>query len=290
MGQYEENLHKYSGYLGSSEDYAAAKVVLLGVPMDYTVSFKPGARFGPHAVRSASYGLEEYSIALDRSLSECQYSDSGNVWIPPGNVERSLALTEAAVAKVVADGKMPLTLGGEHLVSLPAIRAVAAHYPDLVVLHFDAHADLREEFFGETNSHAAVFRRAYETVKPKSIYHFGIRSGDREEIAFGREHSNLFLYEVTGPLRQVLPDLAGRPVYVSLDIDVVDPAFAPGTGTPEPGGCTSREIIEAVHLIGQSAATIVGFDLVEIAPDLDHAGITAMLGAKLVREALLAFA
>jgi len=290
MSKYEENLYKYTGYLGSSDDYAAAKAVLLGVPMDATVSFKPGARFGPLAVRNASYGLEEYSLELDRALDECRYFDSGNVWIPPGNVERSLALTAAAVAKVVADGKIPLTLGGEHLVSLPAIQAVAARYPDLVVLHFDAHADLRQEFFGETHSHAAVFRRAYETVKPKNIYHFGIRSGDREEIAFGREHSNLFLYEILAPLQQVLPSLAGRPVYVSLDIDVVDPAFAPGTGTPEPGGCTSREILEAIHRIGRSGVQIVGFDLVEIAPDLDHSGITAMLGAKLVREVLLAFA
>ncbi|MGI5838876.1 MAG: agmatinase [bacterium] len=290
MNKYEENLHKYAGYLGSTDDYAAAGVVLLGVPMDYTVSFKPGARFGPLAVRNASYGLEEYSIEMDRSLSECRYADAGNVWIAPGNAEKSLALTEAAVAEIVRDGKIPFLLGGEHLVSLPAIQAVAARYPEVAVLHFDAHADLREEFCGEKNSHAAVFRRAYETVRPKHIFHFGIRSGDRAEIAFGREHSNLFLYDVIEPLRRVLPALAGRPVYVSLDIDVVDPAYAPGTGTPEPGGCTAREIIAAVQMIGRSGLSVVGFDLVEIAPDLDHAGITAMLGAKLVREALLSFA
>ncbi len=289
MADYEQNLFQYSGYLGSSNDYQSAAAVILGVPMDYTVSFKPGARFGPLGIRSASYGLEEYSVDLDRSLSDCRYHDGGNIWLPVGNVPRSLELIGRAADRVVADGKIPFCLGGEHLISAPLIRAVHRRYPDLSVLHFDAHADLRAAFFGEANSHAAVFHQVSQFIGKKKMYHFGIRSGSREEIAFGREQSNLFLHEVLEPLMRVLPALRDQPVYVSVDIDVADPAFAPGTGTPEPGGCTAREILTAIHRIGQSGARVVGFDLVEVAPDLDHNGITAILGAKLVREALLSF-
>ena len=258
--------------------------------MDWTVSYKPGCRFGPQAIRHASYGLEEFSPWQERELSDCQYADGGNIWLPVGNVEESLEAIYQRVAMITKQRNIPFLLGGEHLISLPAVRAVAEQYPELVVLHLDAHADLRDRLFGQQLSHGTVLRRICEHLGPDRVYQFGIRSGDREEFAYGRAHTNFFPFTVSEPLQQVLPALQGRPVYLTLDIDVVDPAFAPGTGTPEPGGCTSVEILKAMALLPEHGVHLVGLDLVEVAPACDPAGITAMLAAKLIREAILAFA
>lgn len=275
------------GFLANTEDFDAAKAVILGLPMDYTVSFRPGSRLGPERVREVSYGVEEYSFYQGESLFDRMYFDAGDVALPIGNVPGSLEAIREAVEAVLEAGKIPLSLGGEHLVTWPVIQAMAAKYPDLAVVQFDAHADLREDYLGEPNSHATVMRRIAELIGPKNVYQFGIRSGTVEEWAYARENTNLFFDQINPALQQVLPELKHRPVYVTVDIDVVDPAFAPGTGTPEPGGCTSREIIKAIQLLSQ--CHVVGFDIVEISPALDLSQITALLGAKLMREAILGF-
>lgn len=275
-------------YMGSQPNYQQAKLVLVGAPMDFTTSYRPGTRMGPQQIRSVSYGLEEYSIYLDRELNQCQYIDAGDVVIPFGNVTTGLNNIGQTINQILIDGKFPLLLGGEHLVSLPAILQVAERYQNLAVLHFDAHADLREDYLGETNSHATVMRRVADAIGGKNIYQFGIRSGTREEFQYAHQHTNMFVNELLEPLAKVVPKLQGRPVYISLDIDVVDPAYAPGTGTPEPGGCTANEIIEAIHMLG--TLNVVGMDLVEVNPMLDHSERTAMLAAKLVREIILQFA
>lgn len=276
-----------NGFNGAGEDYAAAQAVILGLPMDYTVSFRPGTRLGPERIREVSYGLELYSWHLDQTLADRRYFDAGDVNLPYGNVRVSLQAIKDAVSTIVQDGKMPICLGGEHLVSWGVFQAVYAKYPDLVVVHFDAHADLRVEFFGEADSHATVIGNIARTLGKKRVYQFGIRSGEREELLFAQEYTNLYSERVFPGLELALPELKGKPVYVTLDIDVVDPAFAPGTGTPEPCGCTSAEIMRAIHLLGE--CNVVAFDLVEVAPALDASEITQLLAAKLVREALLSF-
>lgn len=276
-----------NGFNGSHSDYTTAEAVIIGLPMDYTVSFRPGARLGPERIREVSYGLELYSWHLDRTLADHRYYDAGDLNLPFGNVRASLAAIRTAVSTVINDGKLPICLGGEHLVSWGVFQAVYAKYPDLVVVHLDAHADLRSAFFGEADSHATVIGNIARTLGPKRVYQLGIRSGEREELLFAQEYTHLYSEGIFPGLEEVLPQLAGKPVYVTLDIDVVDPAFAPGTGTPEPGGCTSAEIMRAVHMLGD--ANVVAFDLVEVAPQLDSSDITPILGAKIVREAMLSF-
>ncbi len=280
-------IEKQGMFIGAKASYDEAQAVLIGLPMDYTVSYRPGARSGPLAIRNVSVALEEYSLTLDRSLEDYYYCDLGNLGLPCGNVGASLEMIGLAANILLEDSKFPIFLGGEHLVSLPVIKALAGKYPDLHIVHLDAHADLRKDYYGEDHSHSTVMRKAAEILGPGRIFQFGIRSGIKEEFEFARFHTRLYPQEVLKPLQMVLPELQGKPVYVSLDIDVVDPAFAPGTGTQEPGGCTSQEIIQAIHCLGQ--LNIVGFDLVEVCPQLDFSERTALLAAKLVREGILSF-
>lgn len=268
-------------------DYERATVVIFGAPMDYTVSFKAGSRFGPEGIRSASYGLEQYSPYLDRHLSSVPFADAGDLVLPFGNVGKSLELINAKTREIVAAGKIPLVLGGEHLVSLPVIRALAEKHPGLRVLHFDAHADLRDTFAGEKLSHATVMRRVVELLGPGRVYHYGIRSGEKEEFLYAAEYSHMHRYEVLKALAGDLEELSGHPVYVTLDIDVMDPVYCPGTGTPEPFGISAKEMLAAIHAM--AGLKIVGMDLVEVAPPLDRAGVTAILAAKLLIEALVSF-
>lgn len=264
-----------------------AKVVLFGAPMDYTVSFKAGSRFGPHGIRQASHGLEDYSPALDDRLSRVKFADVGDLVLPFGNVKGSLDVIYEATKEIVEAGQIPFMLGGEHLVSYPAVRAVAEKHKDLVLLHFDAHTDLRDEFFGEALSHATVIKKITEFLPSKNIYQFGIRSGEQHEFEYAATHTHLVQDHVLEPLTQILPEIDGRPIYITLDIDVMDPAFAPGTGTQESGGISSLEMLKALRLLkGQN---IVGFDLVEVSPPNDTSGITSVLGAKLVREAIISY-
>lgn len=281
-------LEKLSGFMGCTNDYDRASLVIFGAPMDFTVSFRPGTRFGPAHIRQVSVGLEEYSPHLQRDLTDYAYYDAGDIGLPPGRVEESLSRIGTAVKRVLADGKFPLMLGGEHLVTLPAVECAARFYPELVVVHFDAHADLRDEYFNDRLSHATVMRRVAEVVGGQNLFQFGIRSGTREEFTYARDNTHLFPGELIGPLSGVREQLKGRPVYLTLDIDVVDPAYAPGTGTPEPGGCTPQEVFRALYRL--SGLNVVGMDLVEVSPVYDPTERTSLLAAKLVREAILCFA
>ncbi|WP_128895522.1 agmatinase [Longirhabdus pacifica] len=281
----------YSGnvFIASSEQYESASAVIYGMPMDYTVSFRPGSRFGPGRIREASVGLEEYSPYLDRCLDEIQYFDAGDLMLPFGNAAKSLETIEQYVHKLLADNKMPIGLGGEHLVSWPVMREVYRKYQDLAVIHIDAHADLREEYEGEVLSHSTPIRKMAELIGGNNVYQFGIRSGTREEFTYAKEHLHFYPFDVLEPLKQVLPTLAGRPVYVTVDIDVLDPSAAPGTGTAEAGGITSRELIESICAIASSNVQVVGADLVEVAPIYDPSEQTPIVASKVIREMLLGF-
>lgn len=277
----------FKGFLGSSDDYQASGTVILGAPMDQTVSFRPGARLGPRQVRSVSEVLEEYSPRLDRDLADLRYVDLGDVALVPGMVEESLDRIAQSVRRVIQDGKLLVMLGGEHLVTLPAVRCAAEIYPELSVIHFDAHADMREGYMGMQLSHATVMRRVSEITGGDRVFQFGIRSGTREELAFARSAVNFYPGVDVDGVAGAAQKLKGKPVYITLDIDVLDPAYAPGTGTPEPGGCTPDQLFSALEAL--SGLDVVGFDLVEVCPPFDQSERTAILAAKLVREAILLF-
>ncbi|WP_067930235.1 agmatinase [Alicyclobacillus kakegawensis] len=279
----------YSGnvFIAASDDFAAAQAVIYGMPMDWTVSFRSGTRLGPARIREVSIGLEEYSPYLDRDLSDIRYFDAGDIPLPFGNPQASVEKIYQYVRTLYTAGKFPLGLGGEHLASWGALRAAWEAYPDLRVVHLDAHTDLRESYEGEAYSHATVIRKVCDAIGPEKVYQFGIRSGTREEFRWAREHTHFFPFDVLTPLRQVLPELMGHPVYVTWDIDVFDPAHAPGTGTAEHGGITPREGFAVMCELAK--LNVVGFDLVETSPLIDPSEQTQILAAKLVREALLAF-
>lgn len=280
-------VNRVTKFLGAIDNYEESDTVLVGIPMDYTVSFRPGTRMGPQQIRTVSYGLGMYSVYLDKDLNDKRYYDLGDMILPFGNVSKSLEIIETVTRQLLMDRKFPIMIGGEHLVTYPIVKAFVDRYPGLVVVHFDAHADLRTEFFGEENSHATVMRRVAEVIGPRNLYQFGIRSGIKEEFLYARENTNTYIDKVMEPLQKVIPQLGDRPVYVTLDIDVVDPAYAPGTGTPEAGGCSSREIIQAIHEL--ALTNVVGFDLVEVSPMTDQSERTALLAAKIIREAILSF-
>lgn len=280
----------YSGnvFIKSHPSYEESKAVIYGMPMDWTVSFRPGSRFGPAKIREVSIGLEEYSPYLDKELEEVKYYDAGDIPLPFGNAQRSLDMIEEFVDELLRDGKFPLGIGGEHLVTRAIIQSMYKKYPDLVVLHMDAHTDLREEYEGEPLSHSTPIRTACQLIGPKNVYSFGIRSGMKEEFEYAKQSGmQLHKFEVLEPLKKVLPSLKNRPVYITIDIDVLDPAHAPGTGTVEAGGITSKELLDSLTLISQSDIHVVGADLVEVAPCYDHSEQTQCTAAKLIREMLL---
>lgn len=273
-------------FMGSCESYGDANVVMVGVPMDFTCSFRPGTRFGPQKIREVSIGIEEYSIYMDKSLEDYAYFDSGDLDLPFGNVEKSLELIGQSAKEILEDGKLPLFIGGEHLISVPVIKEVYNKYgDDLIVIHFDAHADLREEYLGCANSHASAIRRLVDFMPGKNIYQFGIRSGTKEEFEYAKVNTNMYTIEVLEPLKKVVDKFKGKPVYFTLDIDVVDPAYANGTGTPEPGGISSKELIQALEVLKD--LNIVGFDIVEVSPHYDQSDRTAVLAAKVIRDMIM---
>lgn len=261
--------------------------MLFGAPFDGTTSFVPGTRFGPARIREVSAGIETYSPDLDRSLEEAKLADLGDLELPFGNTSAALEIIEAACRSILAAGAKPFMLGGEHLVTLPAVRACHSFYRELAVIQFDAHADLRDEYMGEHDSHATVMRRVAEVTGAENLYQIGIRSGTREEFAFGRAFSAVFTDDLRSGAEAAKRELAGRPVYITVDIDVVDPGFAPGTGTPEPGGCRPQELFEALRRL--RGLNVVGFDVVEVNPLVDSGFVTSLLAAKLVREAAIMF-
>ncbi len=279
-------MNEYGRFLGSKETSEDAQIVIMGAPMDWTASFRPGSRFGPERIRSVSESLEEYSLHLRRDLQDVPFYDAGDLILPFGDVRESLKIINDAAVRLYKGGKTPCFLGGEHLVTLPLVEAASSVYPDLFVFHFDAHMDLRSGYLGQRYSHASVMRYVSEAIGEKRLFQFGIRSGIEEEVEYGKDKIQSYSVDFFSDLKRLIDYASSSPIYISLDIDVVDPAFAPGTGTPEPGGISSREIIEVIHAFHEISTNIVGFDLVEVAPPYDHSDITSILAAKVLREAI----
>ena len=257
---------------------------IIGAPFDGTVSFRPGARFGPAAIRDASDGIETYSPVLDADLESISYADAGDLELPMGSVDTSLAIIREAVEETLNDDSIPFVLGGEHLVSLPAIQAVYEKYPDLVVIQLDAHADQREDYLGVKLSHACVMQRVAEFLGLEHMRQIGIRSGTKDEYNLMKNYGTLTTFR-EDDLLKLRAWIGNRPLYLTVDLDVFDPASFPGTGTPEPGGIdwwTFQRFISALK-----GCDIVGLDAVELAPQLDSSGCSSVLAAKCVREMLL---
>lgn len=271
-------------FLGCDKEYEEARVVLFGAPFDSTTSYRPGTRFASRTMRAESYGLETYSPYLDLDLEDAAVFDGGDLELCFGNTEAALHDIENFTAQILADDKLPLMIGGEHLVTLGAVRAVAKKYPDLHIIHFDAHADLRDEYLGARLSHATVLHRVWDILGDGRIFQFGIRSGERAEFHWGAKHVKTRKFDFEG-LEDVLAKLKGKPVYFTLDLDVLDPSIFPGTGTPEAGGVTFLQLLSAVRKL--SAVKIVGADINELSPPYDASGTSTAVALKILREFLL---
>ena len=274
-------------FIGCDAAFDDARLVLFGAPFDSTTSFRPGARFGSSAMRHESFGIETYSPYQDRDLTDCAIFDSGDLELCFGSAEAALADVEARAAEILKADKMPILLGGEHLVTLGSVRAVAKKYPNLHIIHFDAHADLRDDYLGAKLSHACVIRRCHDILGDGRIHQFCIRSGDREEFRFARQHTELHPFGFEG-LDTVCARLIAEdaPVYLTIDLDCLDPACFPGTGTPEAGGVTFPQLLTAILQVAQ--LNVVAADLNELAPMLDPSGASTAMACKVLRELLLA--
>ena len=274
-------------FIGCESNYADADIVLYGAPFDSTTSYRPGARFGPAAMRHESYGLETYSPYQDKDLTDIKVFDSGDMELCFGSSESALKDIEARAETILQDGKFPLLLGGEHLVTLGAVRAAARKYPAMHIIHFDAHADLRQDYLGAELSHACVLRRCHDILGDGRIHQFCIRSGDREEFTFAKTHTEMHKFDFSG-LEALTAELCRTqvPVYLTIDLDCLDPSCFPGTGTPEAGGVTFMQLLNAILTV--SKTNIIGADVNELAPMLDASGVSTAMACKVLRELLLA--
>ena len=273
-------------FIGFENNYEESQAVLFGAPFDGTSSFKPGSRFGPNAMREDSWALESYSPYLDKDLEDLKLFDYGNLELPFGDKKNSLRMITSFVKEIISANKIPIMLGGEHLVTLGAIKALSKKYENLHVIHFDAHTDLRNEYLNESLTHATVMRRVYDILGDGRINQFCIRSGLQEEFLWAKQHTNLEKFTFT-TLKKCVIDLKNRPVYITIDLDVLDPSIMPGTGTPEPGGINFHEMLEVIQTLS-NLDNIVGFDIVELSPKYDISGISTAVASKILRELTLA--
>lgn len=274
-------------FIGCADPYSEADTAIFGAPYDSTTSFRPGTRFAAQAMRPDSWGLETWSPYQDKDLDDYRICDMGDLELPFGQNEEALSLIEAQADALYVDGKQPVMIGGEHSVTLGAVRAAYKHHPRLRLIHFDAHTDLRDDYLGNPYSHASVIKRCWDILGDGRIHSFGIRSGLKEEFQWAKDHLDFHPFEVIGAADLPAEIPTGTPVYVTVDLDVLDPSVFPGTGTPEPGGVSFRELHEA--LISLRSLNVVGFDLVELSPHYDSSGVSTAVASKLLREMLLAF-
>ena len=279
----EQNIETF---IGCDASYEEAEMVIFGAPFDSTTSYRPGARFGSSAIRHESFGLETYSPYQDEELTDYTVFDSGDLELCFGSSKEALKDIEERTDIILNDGKFPLMIGGEHLVTLGAVRGVLKKHPDLHIIHFDAHADLRQEYLGMELSHACVLRRCHDLIGDGRIHQFCIRSGEKAEFDFAKEHTDMHRFSFDG-----LEDLVERlrkeqvPVYFTIDLDCLDPSCFPGTGTPEAGGVSFRELLQAILLVART--NVVAADVNELAPMLDASGASTAMACKVVRELMI---
>lgn len=273
-------------FIACDAEYEDAGIVLFGAGFDGTTSFRPGTRFAPAAIRNESFGIETYSPYQDKDMLDYSYFDSGDLELTFGDTEGVLNDIQERAQTILDDGKIPFMIGGEHLVTLGTVRAVSSKYDDLYIVHFDAHADLREDYLGQKLSHACVLKRCHDILGDGHIFQFGIRSGDRDEFRFADGHTFMNKFNLNG-LEETVEKLKDKNVYLTVDLDVLDPSVFPGTGTPEAGGVTFDELRRALTLVC-SKLNIVGCDVNELSPQYDQSGVSTAVACKIIREMLIA--
>jgi agmatinase len=265
-----------TNYMGSRTTGETPAITMLGCPLDATSSFRGGTKFAPDSIRKASWTLETYSPYLKKDLEDIVFEDSGNLELPAGDLLLALGMIENAVSEITEQGNKVLLLGGEHLVSFPILKAMKKQFPAIQLVHFDAHCDLRDEYEGQKLSHATAIKRVSD-LGLSGIHQVGIRSGTRQEF------QELQLVDSPASLQNRL--VPGVPVYLTFDLDVLDPSLAPGVTTPEPGGLMFREVMDYFSVL--AGAKIVGADIVELAPDYDTTFVSSICAAKVAREILM---
>lgn len=271
-------------FIGCNSSYEDAELVIFGAPFDSTTSYRPGTRFASSAIRHESFGLETYSPYQDEDLSDYAVFDSGDLELCFGSAKAALADIEERASVILKDNKFPLLIGGEHLVTLGAFKAALEKYPDLHIIHFDAHTDLRDDYLGAKLSHACVMRRCYDLVGDGRIHQFCIRSGERAEFQFAKEHTDLHKFNFDG-LTETLKAIGTAPIYFTIDLDCLDPSCFPGTGTPEAGGVTFAELLDAIENVCTNR--VIAADVNELSPVLDASGASTALACKVTRELML---
>ncbi len=276
-----KNIHTF---IGCDAEYDESKIVIFGAPFDSTTSYRPGTRFASSAMRQESFGIETFSFYQEKDLLDTKIFDAGDLELVFGSPESALNDIEELTAKILDDGKLPLMIGGEHLVTLGAVSAVFKKYPNLHIVHFDAHADLRQDYLGQKLSHATVMRRCHDLVGDGKIYQFGIRSGDRDEFEFMKTHTITNCFDTTG-IEQIAQKIGDNPVYFTIDLDVLDPSIFPGTGTPEAGGISFKELLNGIDVV--TKLNVVGADINELSPIYDQTGASTAMACKILREFLL---
>ena len=273
-------------FISANASFEKSGGVILGCPYDGSASFRPGARFGPSAIRRASWGIETFSPYFQKDLSQCSIHDMGDLELPLGEKKASLDLIRMALRKILSGKKFPILLGGDHLITLPIIEEILPIYPRLHLLQIDAHADLREDYLGESLSHSTVMKRVIERLGESRLFQIGIRSGVEEEFRLARKMKSIVSLD-PGALSSMIKRLRNQPVYITLDLDVIDPSLLPGVGTPEPGGLSFQEFISLLKKL--QTLHVIGFDIVELTPDYDPTQISSVTASVILREMILAF-
>ena len=275
-----------TNYISASASFEKSRGVILGCPYDGSASFRPGARFGPSAIRRASWGIETFSPYFQKDLSQCSIHDMGDLELPLGEKKASLDLIRMAVRKILSEKKFPILLGGDHLITLPIVEEILKIYPCLHLIHIDAHTDLREDYLGESLCHGTVMRKVVDHLSEGRLFQIGVRSGTEEEFESARKMKSIVSFN-PGSLDSMIKRIRNQPIYVSLDLDVIDPSLLPGVGAPEPGGLTFQELISLLKKL--QTLHVVGFDMVELTPDYDQTQISAITASVILREMILAF-
>jgi agmatinase len=275
-----------TNYISANASFEKSRGVILGCPYDGSASFRPGARFGPSAIRRASWGIETFSPYFQRDLSQYPIHDMGDLELPLGEKKTSLGLIRKALGQILSEKKFPILLGGDHLITLPIIEEILPLYPHLHLLQIDAHTDLREDYLGESLSHSTVMRKVVDHLGEGRLFQIGIRSGAEEEFKLARKMKSIVSFD-SSSLSSMIKRLRNQPVYITLDLDVMDPSLLPGVGTPEPGGFTFQEFIFLLKKL--QALHVIGFDIVELTPDYDSTQVSSVTASVILREMLLAF-
>jgi len=275
-------------FMGAKRDPEDCSIGIFGVNYDGTCSFKPGARFGPDAIRQVSACLETYCPKLGKDLEDFKYVDFGSILIDKNESKSVIESVKSATNYLISKSLSPIMLGGEHSITSGAIEALVKKYPNLILIQLDAHADLRESYIGNKNSHACTMQRCLEVLPTKKVFQVGIRSGTKEEFQFMRKKNQLIKFSPGGNahlLKKALLPFSNSPIYLTIDLDWFDPSLLAGTGTPEPGGFFWNDFEEILHILKDFK--IVASDIVELSPEIDKSGVSSVVAAKVLRSLIM---